>query len=162
MRAPSDAQAALLRIVEEFDATDYPLFWPRDDGSSRRRARVVLWTEEEDREANRARVGPIDYRYIRPRRVTLAACVRHGWVDATHERVFAGGLPDSGLVWRAQPAEPIVVRELTLTEDGALALALWQQRKLTAPAPELPMLAGRDREIVTLDHMDCRSVRSER
>ncbi len=134
MRLPSDAQAAALALVAEFAASGAALYWPKrgigeqdDHGSG---SRAGLWTEQEDREANSSRFVPARLRSGSgcdlPRKVTMNACIRHGWLDVAQER------------------------ELALTEDGTLALGLWRHRKLTAPPAESPTLTGRDHEIVAL------------
>lgn len=155
MRLPSDAQAAALALVAEFERDGLPLYWPRllsgeqDDLGGQSRA--VLWSEHEDRQSDTSQFMPVAPAPADlPRKVTLHACVRHGWLDASSERVLASGLGHPPVVWSARPPEPVILRELALAEDGTLALGLWRQRKLTAPAPEPPPLTGRDREIVAL------------
>lgn len=153
MRLPSDAQAAALALVAEFAASGAALYWPKrgigeqdDHGSG---SRAGLWTEQEDREANSSRFVPADWSgRDRPRKVTMNACIRHGWLDVAHERVLARGLRQPGVL--GGKSEPVTLRELALTEDGTLALGLWRHRKLTAPPAESPTLTGRDHEIVAL------------
>lgn len=156
MRLPSDAQAAALALVAEFGASGAALYWPKrgigeqdDHGSG---SRAGLWTEQEDR-ANSSQFVPAGWSIgwsgrDLPRKVTMNACIRHGWLDVAHERVLARGLRQPGVL--GGQSEPVTLRELALTEDGTLALGLWRHRKLTGPPAEEPALAGRDREIVAL------------
>lgn len=153
MRLPSDAQVAALALVVEYEETATPLYWPRHatggEQDYEHRSRAALWTEHEDREANRGRLEPLGVSRSSPRTVTLHACIRHGWLAFTAERLVAQGLTAAAAVIGGE-RESVVLRELGLTEDGTLALGLWRQRKLTAPPAPTPTLDGRDREIVTL------------
>ena len=149
MRRPSDAQATTLRLIAEFTG---PVYWPRpvEERDASTSSRAVLWTEHEDRAASTSQFECLPYRDL-PRTVTLAACLRHGWLSV-EERVLASGARLVG-VWlpgnsRRDPA--VILRELLLTEDGTIALGCWREHKLTSPPPELPRLTDRDREIVAL------------
>jgi hypothetical protein len=54
------------------------------------------------------------------------------------------------VIYSSRPPEPEVLRKLTLTQDGTIALGVWRERKLhTQPAPT-PALSGRDRAVVEL------------
>ena len=54
-----------------------------------------------------------------------------------------------GVCWTVG-AKEYELREVRLTEDGQIALGAWRHRKLTAPPPPIPVLTGREREIVEL------------
>lgn len=157
MRLPSDAQAAALELVAMYDADGVALYWPKHaisaddlDGAGAPH-RAVLWTEREDRGADTSRYEPIGWSTReRPRKTTLRSCIRHGWVNSVHERILACGLRHPAVMWSGHPPGGMVLRELSLTEDGVIALGLWRHRKLTAPQVPEPTLAGRDREIVAL------------
>ena len=71
--------------------------------------------------------GAITFYQGRVRIPTAAACFREGWLE---------GEIGTGTV--------------ELTEDGTIALGLWRARKLRAPAPPLPSLSDRQREVVEL------------
>jgi len=153
MRMPSDAQARALGLVSEYALAAATLYWPRqatgEEQDFEHRSRAELWTEHEDREAG-SRFVPLGWSCSLPRMVTLHACIGHGWIAATHELLLARGLTAPNVFdLTGRDPDPVVLRELGLTEDGTLALGLWRHRKLTAP-PSAPTLAGRDREIVAL------------
>jgi hypothetical protein len=122
--------------------------------AEQRDRRAVLLVEVEDREQGRAWLeSATGYRRDAQVRVaTLEACLRHGWLAVAHERVFAQGLPLSN-VWFVGRSQPTVVcRELTLTEDGVIALGVWRERKLKADPLPVPTLNDREREVVGLAH----------
>jgi hypothetical protein len=82
-----------------------------------------------------------------PRRVTVLACVRHGWLNMDREITVTS--QRFGRCWTMAPQE-YTVRLLDLTEDGTIAVGVWRQRKMAAPPAPTPTLAGEDREVVAL------------
>jgi len=153
MKLPSDAQAKVLSRVEECIAEEQDVFWKPVGGNGRTEA--LLFFERIDPETDR---GGLDYLFRRaihgrrlPIEATIRALVRNGWVDDSHERVDVSGLPIIGLHhWGGHEPEPVFTRQLTLTEDGAIALGCWRQRRAKASPPDAPELSDREREVVEL------------
>lgn len=138
MRAPSDAQARVLRLVVEHADEGRLLLWrDRHDGLY-----AQLAYEEIDRTANTGRMVQWTQRSIRHASVT--ACIAREWVDGLHERDYTWGHGDRRTTDR--------FTELRLTDDGDLALGLWQHRKLHAPPPPAPPLSDEDRDVLHLAH----------
>lgn len=157
MKAPSDAQARVLIVVQDHEADGEELHWKPpiapssslDEYLARSRAHrgwADLALEQMDREANTGRWMIWSQPEVTTK--SLTSSIRHGWLDATHETVKMSGTPDLGVLYDSQPPDPVVLRWLRLTEDGTLALGLWRERKLHAPPPLDPLLALEDRTIV--------------
>lgn len=132
MRCPSDAQARVLQLVIDKAQEGHVLLWSEVPHGGK----AALSYEVIDREANTARL--VSW-YDRTREASVAACVKYGWLDDTHEKTR---------ISRRQHHDGHVERftELRLTDDGDLALNLWQHRKLHAPPPPLPTLDPHDLE----------------
>ncbi|WP_210492313.1 hypothetical protein [Patulibacter sp. SYSU D01012] len=115
---------------------------------------MLLWDQEPygaiaqfayeviDRETNTARI--IGWTASRQRHASVAACVKHGWLDDQHEVVRH----ETRNVYPGDRTRTVTktYRELRLTDDGDLALNVWQHRKLHAPPAPLPTLTPADRE----------------
>lgn len=151
MKVPSDAQAALLSMLAERAEEGETVEWlvnVEETGAWRgyRTSMAVLYVEEVDRERNVARFHPTDHG-TRPHRIsTLKACLRRGWFDgAERPKVMRSSChpPKEG-------SETWWLKALELTEDGRIALGLWQERKLKGAPSPLPALSEREREIVEL------------
>jgi hypothetical protein len=147
MKAPSDAQAKLLQLIEHVDRRGESVEWQaNDDGYDRTKpSRARLRIEQVDREADRARFVPADEGRLEHRVATVKACIRHGWLSDLHQRSvhFA---PNR---YRRRPMD-WELHQLDLTEDGVIALGLWRERKLKAPPAPLPILSDREREVIAL------------
>lgn len=142
MKCPSDAQATVLALIEEYDERGENVEWQVNvtDGTW-----AQLHVERTDREANTSRFLPAysggRYRY---RVASVRACVRYGWLSTLHERTLSWS--ESSF----QKAHEWQLHQLDLTEDGMIALGLWRERKLNAPPAPLPTLTEREREIADL------------
>lgn len=144
MKCPSDAQAALLALVERHESLDHVV----EQVTSRvhwKPSRALLVIEHIDREKNTMQMRSADAGRAEHRLATVDACLRHGWLDDLHTRA---------ITWPAQPGLPAgrvdQQRQLDLTEDGVIALGLWRERKLKAPAAPTPTMTDREREIADL------------
>jgi hypothetical protein len=139
VKVPSDAQARLLSRVAELERDGHDVFWlPEPSGS-----KAAVFYERIDRDRNRAAFERLWHANREQALVpTVRAVVREGWLDATHERVFANGLPLICVYYGA-------VQQLDLTEDGKIALGVWRERKMAAP-PETVELSDREREVIEL------------
>lgn len=147
-KLPSDAQVAVLTVVAEYEERGTDLYWR--PGYAWRRGWAALAREEIDREVNRG--AWLTWSQNDVREVSVSACVRHGWLDDSHEAVVVNGITTANTyyVGHLPPPDPEVLRQLTLTEDGVIALGLWRERRLAAPPPPLPTLSDSDKEIVEL------------
>jgi hypothetical protein len=150
MKLPSDSQARVLSEIEHHAAQDEEVFWKPVEGNGRELA--TLFYERLDRETNR---GGLEYLFwgsdYKPIEATIRALAREGWVDDSHERVDVSGLPIIGVhYWGTEKPEPVFTRELTLTEDGVIALGLWRQRRARATPDTPSALSDREREVVEL------------
>lgn len=146
MKLPSDAQARLLSRVSDLEREGREVFWTTEQGH----ARAAIFYEKEDRERHIAGFEHL-FRLYReqPMVKTVRAAIRAGWLDDTHERIFSSGLPLIGVIYACDDPDPVVVEQLTLTEDGRIALGVWRERKMAAPPVQLE-ISDREREVIEL------------
>jgi hypothetical protein len=147
MKAPSDAQAALLSLIEKVEADGEIVEWRTNvEEPHYKPSRARLVVEKVDREANTSHFPPPDEGRCDHRLATVEACLRHGWLGGLHARAIH--FPEDS--HRNRKAQVWELRQLDLTEDGIIALGLWRERKLKAPAKSLPTLSEREQEIVAM------------
>lgn len=150
MRLPSDAQARCLAFI---DSHPREVLWPHrcEDGvpvpHDYRQSRAKLCEIAHARPGVLV-VGGTDPGEL-PRTVwpdpkilssTLRAVIAAGWVHLS-----AGGVEDT--VMRGPLREAAILRALSLTDDGRIALGLWRNRQAAAPAV---VMNDRERVVVEL------------
>jgi len=141
VRIPSDAQAAFLSKLAEREEAGDTIEW--NATPDRESSTAALMVERVDRVKNTSRFDPVWA--IQVRNVTLAACLKYGWLNDLHRRAVR--VKQS----RGEPRERLWdLRQLDFTEDGIIALGVWRERRLNAPPEPLPTLTDREREIVEL------------
>lgn len=165
MPRPSDAQARFLACLEEHRAAGEPVLGFNHSctiiGTQKRSIYVSLVVERPDHgntngveyfvDIDESMPALLFANLNRTRVATLWACERHGWVDRPREHDVT--TQHIGTSWTMEPKTYTLV-ELAITDDGRIALGLWQQALHAAPPTPEPVLAGVDRELVRLAY-DC-------
>lgn len=145
MRVPSDAQAAVLALIEGHAEQGAAVEWDTNpEQDSYRRSAARLYVEQIDRVNDTGRLEPADGHTYAHRVVSVRACVAHGWLSDLHKRQIHAPRTQ----WTREHV--FELSQLDFTEDGVIALGLWRHRKLNAPQKPAPVLAGREYEAVAL------------
>lgn len=145
MRVPSSAQASLLTLVADYESRGELVEWDTNEAEDGHRPSAArLYVERVDREKNTAKFDMACGWTYAHRVATVKACIKYGWLDDLHKR----RLHSPKTQWTREHVYELV--QLDTTEDGVIALGLWRERKLNAPAPPTPTLSGCAYEAVAL------------
>ena len=157
MKAPPDAQAGLLAVVQEHANSGETVEWLKNAADTwawtgYRTSMAVLYVEQIDRERNTGCLVPLDQGRRSRRLTTLNSCTRYGWLADAGERMHIARRrvysPDRQE--HIEQSDTWWLHALELTEDGLIALGVWRERKLKAPPAPSPTLSDREREIAEL------------
>jgi hypothetical protein len=141
VKAPSNAQAELLRLVADPPHQAEALLCTAGSAEWR----VGICVEKLDRQRNVGRLSwmwewPNSPRFIRAS--TVRAALREGWISDLHTKEWRESAMGEEKTWH--------FRELRLEQDGEIALGLWRERKLKAAPAPMPTMTDHEREIVEL------------